>query len=129
MVCRGVVPAQWQAQFSSNILVMPFLNFVLLVRPCSESSITAAQQAVQQQLGSSGLSLLVNNAGVGLVAPAEFVPLDQWRQVLDVNLQGPLAVTQVGHSNLPDTLHGPSAHSADVLSKYIQQPRLCWRCT
>jgi NAD(P)-dependent dehydrogenase (short-subunit alcohol dehydrogenase family) len=50
---------------------------------------------VQQLLGDGGLNLLVNNAGVGLVAPAEFVPLDQWRQVLDINLQGPLAVTQV----------------------------------
>ena len=65
---------------------------------CRESSIAAARQQVGQQLDGAGLNLLVNNAGVGLVAPAEFVPLQQWRSVLDVNLQGPLAVTQVcGH--------------------------------
>lgn len=63
---------------------------------CRQSSIQAAQREVEQQLNGSGLSLLVNNAGVGLVAPAEYVPLEKWRQVLDVNLQGPLAVTQVG---------------------------------
>lgn len=62
---------------------------------CREGSIAEARQQVQQQLGGEGLSLLVNNAGVGLVAPVEFVPLQEWRRVLDVNLQGPLAVTQV----------------------------------
>jgi NAD(P)-dependent dehydrogenase (short-subunit alcohol dehydrogenase family) len=35
-----------------------------------------------------------------LGAPAEFVPLNQWRQVVDVNLQGPLAVSQVGFLGL-----------------------------
>jgi NAD(P)-dependent dehydrogenase (short-subunit alcohol dehydrogenase family) len=62
---------------------------------CRDGSIAATRQEIRQQLGDGGLNLLVNNAGVGLVAPAEFVPLDQWRGVLDVNLQGPLAVTQV----------------------------------
>lgn len=62
---------------------------------CSEQSITAAQQEVVQQLGGAGLNLLVNNAGLGLVAPAECVPLQAWRQVLEVNLLGPLAITQV----------------------------------
>jgi NAD(P)-dependent dehydrogenase (short-subunit alcohol dehydrogenase family) len=94
MVCAS-------ATHQRGSLIMPFVDCVLPVCPDSDASIAAAQQDVQQQLGSSGLSLLVNNAGVGLVAPAEFVPLDQWRQVLDVNLQGPLAVTQVWRSNLP----------------------------
>lgn len=68
---------------------------------CREASIADARQQVQQQLGGGGLSCLVNNAGVGLVAPVEFVPLDEWRRVLDVNLQGPLAVTQV--RRMPDS--------------------------
>lgn len=71
----------------------PGINPVL-IDVTSEGSIAEAKQQVQDQLGDAGLSLLVNNAGVGLVAPVEFVPLQEWRRVLDVNLQGPLAVTQ-----------------------------------
>jgi len=81
---------------SSHVCVPRLAHTCLCMSPvCREQSLAAAQQDVQQQLGGAGLNLLVNNAGVGLVAPAEFVPLQQWRQVLDVNLQGPLAVTQV----------------------------------
>jgi NAD(P)-dependent dehydrogenase (short-subunit alcohol dehydrogenase family) len=36
----------------------------------------------------------VNNAGIGLAAPMESVPLDEVRRVLEVNLVGPIAVTQ-----------------------------------
>lgn len=39
---------------------------------CREESIAEARRQVEQQLGGAGgLSVLVNNAGVGLVAPAE----------------------------------------------------------
>jgi NAD(P)-dependent dehydrogenase (short-subunit alcohol dehydrogenase family) len=37
---------------------------------------------------------LVNNAGLALPAPLEFIPLDAFRQQIDVNLTGQLAVTQ-----------------------------------
>jgi NAD(P)-dependent dehydrogenase (short-subunit alcohol dehydrogenase family) len=37
---------------------------------------------------------LVNNAGIGVVGPVEFVPIDRLRHQLDVNLIGHVAVTQ-----------------------------------
>jgi NAD(P)-dependent dehydrogenase (short-subunit alcohol dehydrogenase family) len=37
---------------------------------------------------------LVNNAGVALPAPLEYMPLDEFRRQLEVNLVGQLAVTQ-----------------------------------
>lgn len=68
----------------------------LILDVTSEDSISAAVAQVRAALGGvGGLQLLVNNAGVGLVAPAEFVPLDKWRSVLDVNLIGALAMVQV----------------------------------
>jgi NAD(P)-dependent dehydrogenase (short-subunit alcohol dehydrogenase family) len=49
---------------------------------------------VQEQVGPSGLHGLVNNAGYAVPAPLEFLPLDQLRAQLEVNLVGHLGVTQ-----------------------------------
>jgi NAD(P)-dependent dehydrogenase (short-subunit alcohol dehydrogenase family) len=45
----------------------------------------AVAQAVSQY---GGVDILVNNAGVTWGAPPEEMPLDKWRQVVDVNLTG-----------------------------------------
>jgi NAD(P)-dependent dehydrogenase (short-subunit alcohol dehydrogenase family) len=45
-------------------------------------------------LGSEGLRGLVNNAGVAVSGPLEFVPLAEIRRQLEVNLVGAIAVTQ-----------------------------------
>jgi NAD(P)-dependent dehydrogenase (short-subunit alcohol dehydrogenase family) len=42
----------------------------------------------------AGLDGLVNNAGYGLAAPVELVPLEEFRRQMDVNVTGQLAVTQ-----------------------------------
>jgi 3-oxoacyl-[acyl-carrier protein] reductase len=36
-----------------------------------------------------GVDILVNNAGVGHFAPVDELTLEQWRQVIDINLSGP----------------------------------------
>lgn len=41
-----------------------------------------------------GLAGLVNNAGIAVVAPLEFVPIDEFRHQLEVNVIGQVAVTQ-----------------------------------
>lgn len=55
-----------------------------------EAQIAAARAAV----GDGPLAGLVNNAGVAVAAPLEYVPLDQLRRQLEVNLIGQVAVTQ-----------------------------------
>ena len=55
-----------------------------------EEQIAAAGEAI----GDGALAGLVNNAGVAVAAPLEFVPLDQLRRQLEVNLIGQVAVTQ-----------------------------------
>jgi NAD(P)-dependent dehydrogenase (short-subunit alcohol dehydrogenase family) len=57
-------------------------------------SIEAAAQTVSVEVGERGLAGLVNNAGIGVVGPLEFVPLDELRRQLEVNTIGPVAVTQ-----------------------------------
>jgi NAD(P)-dependent dehydrogenase (short-subunit alcohol dehydrogenase family) len=55
-----------------------------------EASIAAAAQ----QVGEAPLAGLVNNAGISVSGPLEFVPLDEWRHQLEVNVIGQVAVTQ-----------------------------------
>jgi NAD(P)-dependent dehydrogenase (short-subunit alcohol dehydrogenase family) len=38
--------------------------------------------------------VLVNNAGIASILPAEDMPVDEWRKVIDVNLTGPFLLCQ-----------------------------------
>jgi NAD(P)-dependent dehydrogenase (short-subunit alcohol dehydrogenase family) len=58
------------------------------------TSIASAAETVGQAVGEFGLSGLVNNAGIAVVAPMEFVLLDDLRRQLEVNTIGQVAVTQ-----------------------------------
>jgi NAD(P)-dependent dehydrogenase (short-subunit alcohol dehydrogenase family) len=50
--------------------------------------------AAREELGDARLAGLVNNAGIAVAAPIEFLPVERFRQQLEVNLIGQLAVTQ-----------------------------------
>lgn len=58
------------------------------------ASLAAAVETVGKAAGSDGLAGLVNNAGIGIAAPLEFLPLAELRRQLEVNVIAPLAVTQ-----------------------------------
>jgi NAD(P)-dependent dehydrogenase (short-subunit alcohol dehydrogenase family) len=58
------------------------------------ASIAAAAERVRILVGDAGLFGLVNNAGIGVVGPVEFVRPEQWREQLEVNVIGVIAVTQ-----------------------------------
>jgi NAD(P)-dependent dehydrogenase (short-subunit alcohol dehydrogenase family) len=60
---------------------------------CADS-IAAATASVQSIVGEAGLCGLVNNAGIGVFGPIEFVPIADWRRQFDVNFFGQIAVTQ-----------------------------------
>ena len=50
--------------------------------------------AAASELGDAPLAGLVNNAGIAVSAPVEFVPIDELRRQLEVNVVGQVAVTQ-----------------------------------
>jgi len=54
----------------------------MLSLSCSMENVTAAAQQVHAAVGSSGVQLLMNNAGVGVVAPVEHLPMTEFRQEL-----------------------------------------------
>jgi NAD(P)-dependent dehydrogenase (short-subunit alcohol dehydrogenase family) len=57
-------------------------------------SIAAMAEVVAAEVGEAGLDGLKNNAGTTLPRPIEHLRLDDFRRQLEVNLVGPLAITQ-----------------------------------
>jgi len=53
----------------------------------SETDVDRIAQTVQQHYGR--VDLLVNNAGISFIRPAEDTGAEEWRRVLEVNLTGP----------------------------------------
>ena len=66
----------------------------LMIDITDAAMIAAAAKTVEQAVAERGLAGLVNNAGIVKPGPLEFQPLDDFRRQLEVNLIGPLAVTQ-----------------------------------
>jgi NAD(P)-dependent dehydrogenase (short-subunit alcohol dehydrogenase family) len=66
----------------------------VIVDVTDEDSIAAAAKLVGDELGSSGLQGLVNNAGIAVSGPLEYLPIEDLRRQLEVNVIGQIAVTQ-----------------------------------
>lgn len=58
------------------------------------ADIEAARASLEALTGSAGLSGLVNNAGIAVGGPIEYLPIDLVRRQFEVNVFGLLAVTQ-----------------------------------
>jgi NAD(P)-dependent dehydrogenase (short-subunit alcohol dehydrogenase family) len=63
----------------------------LLLDVTDPSAVAAARARVESASSFAGL---VNNAGVTVQGPLEYVPLDEFRRQMEINLVGPLALTQ-----------------------------------
>ena len=85
---RRKVDAESLAGEASDRLVPLILD---VTKP---ADIAKAAKAITTAVGADGLWGLVNNAGVAAAAPLEFVPIDDFRWQLEVNLVGQLAVTK-----------------------------------
>ena len=57
-------------------------------------SIAGAAEHVAGACGESGLDGLVNNAGTAFAGPLEYLPIDDLRKQIEINLIGQVAVTQ-----------------------------------
>lgn len=51
-------------------------------------------ETVKRIVGQNGLDGLINNAGIAVAAPLEFLPIDEFRRQIEVNLTAHLMVTQ-----------------------------------
>ncbi|MBR9989589.1 MAG: SDR family oxidoreductase [Gemmatimonadetes bacterium] len=58
------------------------------------AQIAEAAEQIDSECGERGLQALVNNAGVAVAGPLEFLPIAELRQQLEINVTGQVAVTQ-----------------------------------
>jgi NAD(P)-dependent dehydrogenase (short-subunit alcohol dehydrogenase family) len=108
--------------------------------------IAAAAETVKAVVGDAGLAGLVNNAGIALAGPLEFLLLDELRRQLEVNVVAQIAVTQAflpllrlgrgrvinmgsvgGRSTLP--FLGPyqaSKHALEALTDVLRMELVPW---
>lgn len=66
----------------------------LLIDVTDEASIRGTRDEVERRVGADGLGGLVNNAGIAVAGPLEYLPLDALRRQFEVNVIGQIAVTQ-----------------------------------
>jgi NAD(P)-dependent dehydrogenase (short-subunit alcohol dehydrogenase family) len=66
----------------------------LILDVTDPATIDAAQAEVERAVGGTGLFGLVNNAGVAIAGPLEFLPVAEVRRQFEINVLGQLAVTQ-----------------------------------
>jgi NAD(P)-dependent dehydrogenase (short-subunit alcohol dehydrogenase family) len=66
----------------------------ILLDVTDPASIAAAANKLAADMGTAGLTALVNNAGISVSGPVELVTLDDWRRQFEVNFFGAIAVTQ-----------------------------------
>lgn len=69
---------------------------------CDVADAGSVEQLVQQTFEKNGrIDVLVNNAGLTWGAPAENMPFERWKQVIDANITGTFLMSQaVGRSML-----------------------------
>ena len=60
----------------------------------NQQSINEAACKVEEIVGDEGLYGLINNAGIAVAGPVEFLPIDRLRLQLEVNVVGQINVTQ-----------------------------------
>jgi NAD(P)-dependent dehydrogenase (short-subunit alcohol dehydrogenase family) len=65
-----------------------------LILDVTDGDAIAEARAQLGEATDGALAGLVNNAGVVVSGPAEFLPLDEWRRQLEINLLGHVAVIQ-----------------------------------
>jgi NAD(P)-dependent dehydrogenase (short-subunit alcohol dehydrogenase family) len=58
------------------------------------AQVAAAAQVVADAVRDARLAGIVNNAGVAVAGPVEFVPLDDWRRQLEINVLGVVGMVQ-----------------------------------
>jgi len=76
-----------QANSSERLMTVP-------LDVTDETSLTHAAHWVTEALGGRGLSALVNNAGIAVAGPTEFLEPAEWMRQFDVNVHGALRLTQ-----------------------------------
>ncbi|HEX4735828.1 MAG TPA: SDR family oxidoreductase [Thermoleophilaceae bacterium] len=66
----------------------------VIIDVTDDASVAAAAETIRTAAGNAGLAGLVNNAGIAVAGPLEFVDIAEFQQQLEVNVTGVLRTTQ-----------------------------------
>jgi len=90
----------------------------LLFDVTDETAVAAAAQRVRGALAGQTLAGLVNNAGIAVAGPLTHLPVAEFRKQLEVNLVGPMIVTQAFLPLLgtDPSLRGPKGRIVNISS-------------
>lgn len=82
---------------------------------CDVTDSASVEQAVQQTISTYGtIDVLVNNAGLTWGTPAEDMPLERWRQVIDANITGTFLMSQVVGRHMLERKKGAIINIASI---------------
>ncbi len=95
----------------------------LLMDVTDDASIQHAAEQIRGIIGDNGLQGLINNAGVAIAGPLEFLPIAELRHQLEVNVIGQVAVTQAFLPMLRQATHARIINIGSV-SGLIAYPML-----
>jgi NADP-dependent 3-hydroxy acid dehydrogenase YdfG len=86
-----------------------------------------AQYAVERTVAELGqLDILVNDAGVGFFGPVENTPIDEWDQMVRVNLLGVLYTTHAALPHLIQAAKDSPRQVADLVNVSSVAGRIAW---
>jgi NAD(P)-dependent dehydrogenase (short-subunit alcohol dehydrogenase family) len=90
----------------------------LLFDITDEAAVRAAAATVRDALHGATLAGLVNNAGIAIAGPLSHLPVDDFRQQLEVNVVAPMRITQIFLPllGMDGTLRGPRGRIVNVSS-------------
>lgn len=98
---------------------------------CDVTDRAAARRLVEEAVaGLGGLDVLVDNVGVGgPTAPIDGIRDDEWRHVVDVNLNGTFWVTQAAVPALRESPHGSIVVMSSLAGRFGYPGRLAYATT
>jgi 2-deoxy-D-gluconate 3-dehydrogenase len=116
---RVVVAARDEAKSAAAVRELQALGcdaLALAVDVADERSVEALVAATVAQCGR--LDILVNNAGINIRKPAHELALDEWRQVLDVNLTSAFLCSRAVHPHMKAGGGGKIVNIGSMLSLF-----------
>jgi NAD(P)-dependent dehydrogenase (short-subunit alcohol dehydrogenase family) len=87
-----VLAAEGCAVVAFDLQPVPDVGHSVVGDVSSAADVDSSVAEVVERFGR--IDVLVNNAGISCIAPAEDTEPDQWRRVLDVNLTGPFLLSR-----------------------------------
>ncbi|WP_376795215.1 glucose 1-dehydrogenase [Thermogemmatispora sp.] len=112
---------QWLAEAERHLKEQ---GITVSAQLCNVAEAEAVETLVRQSLALYGkIDVLVNNAGQTWGAPAEEMPLERWRQVLDTNVTGTFLMSQTVGRHMLERQRGSIINVASIAGLSGEQLR------